>query len=514
MKEFEFIILKKLVNSNEFFGKAVPILQKKFFYEIGNQELFALIKGYYHQYQGIPSVTELVACVKNVSNAEIRAEIIKSLQTIKATEEVQNIKFMCDETVEWAKDCLYHEALRIGADGLMKKDETLKLQAQKILDERAKLTIDSDLGLDFDDIEAQIAYYSQRNIGVLTRHKSLNKRLASGFLPGTLSFVLAPPGVGKSLLMTDLISGMIADGKKILMVSLEMGDHEVMKRIHSNALDLPIAALTDLAKTEGELRALDRETVSKDQIISAYQRLKTSGTCGKLYIKEYPSGSFSALMLERLIESFRLEKGINFDIVFVDYIGIMKSDLLTPSAGLYSYVKSIGDEVRAVAKKCNVPIVSASQLNRSATNNIDGSDNSNVSDSLGTVMTADFMLFLLQNEEMKGRGEMVCKCTKNRFSGITDTWMMTVDYTRMRFGDMIAAGDAPVIDEITKATGNSALNDDFGIVTSKKLKEAEEFAKNEIREIVRADYENAKKHDDARTIPKDELDDIYKELGL
>ena len=44
------------------------------------------------------------------------------------------------------------------------------------------------------------------------------------------------------------------------------------------------------------------------------------------------------------------------------------------AAGLYSYVKSIAEETRAVAKKLHVPIISASQLNRDATNNVDGAD--------------------------------------------------------------------------------------------------------------------------------------------
>ena len=31
----------------------------------------------------------------------------------------------------------------------------------------------------------------------------------------------------------------------------------------------------------------------------------------------------------------------------------------------------------------------------------------NIADSMGTAMTADFMLFLLQDEEMKARGEII-----------------------------------------------------------------------------------------------------------
>jgi len=517
MTEFEPILLKKLTHNGEYFGKAMPILKKKYFTDIGNQELFQLTQDYYGNYKKIPTLTELVASVKNVSNAEVRSEIIKSLQTINTTEEVANIDFMLDETVSWVKDAMYMESLQVGSDGLMKKDDALKQKAKQIMEEMSKVTIDTDLGLDFDDIDAMIEYYSERNIGIRTQHKELNKRLGPGFLPATLSIILAASGVGKSLLMTDLISGMIKKNKNILLISLEMADKEIMKRVHANAMDLPINSLTDLNKTEGELAKLDRDFVSKEQILEAYNKMKMDGTVGKLFVKDYPTGSFSPLMLEQLVESYKIEKDIEFDIIFIDYVGIMKSDLVTPAAGLYSYIKSIAEETRASAKKLNVPIVSASQLNRSATNNIDDADNSAVSDSMGTVMTADFMLFLLQNEEMKEKKEIVCKITKNRFAGRTDTWMMNVDYEHMRFDDMLIQDvttdiDASQILGIDTSNGTTPI-DDFGIVTAEKQEKAEEYAKQEIKDIIHEDVEKIIESD--KKDPFDNgMDKLYADLGL
>jgi len=524
---FESILLKKLTHSSQFFGKAMPILRKKYFTDLGNQELFRLIKDYYGQYREIPSLVELVTKVKDVSNAEIRKEIIKSLEIISKTDEAKNVDFLLDETLSWVKDALYLEALRIGSDGLMKKDDDMKLKAQKLMDERARVSIDSDLGLDFDDIDTMIHYYSERMIGIRTQHKQMNKRLGPGFLPGTLSVILAASGIGKSLMMTDLISGMIKEGKNILLLSLEMSDKEIMKRVHANAMDLPINSLIHLSKTEGELKELEQQgeqIICKQDILDAYNRMKTSGTCGKFFVKDYPTGSLSALMIEQIVEQYRIEQGIEFDIIFVDYLGIMKSDLVSQSAGLYSYVKSIGEEVRGSAKKMDLPIVSASQLNRGATNTTEG-DNTNVSDSLGTVMIADWMLFLLQNEELKAKKEIVCKVTKNRFNGRTDTWPMGVDYEHMRFNDMVIQDTNTVIPQISTAGDISSqvpqisnkVTDDFGIVTPEKQAYAEKFGNAEVKQIVDNDAnllrEHAKRegHEDPF---KNGLDDLYKQLGI
>ncbi|WXB47711.1 DnaB-like replicative helicase [Vibrio phage VB_VaC_TDDLMA] len=518
MQEFESILLKKMTHNAEFFGKVVPIVHPKYFQDTGNQELMKLVQEHYNQYRKIPTLTELVASVKNVSNAEIRAAIVDSLKAVSATEEVANMEFMCDETVSWVKDAMYMESLRIGSDGLMKKDDGLKQKAKKIMEDMAKVTIDSDLGLDFDDIETMIEYYSNRMLGIKTQHKELNKRLGPGFLPKTLSVILAASGIGKSLLMTDLISGMIKNNKNVLLISLEMADKEIMKRVHANALDLPINSFVDLAKTSGEINELDRPALTKEMVQDAYTKIKTSGTCGKFFVKDYPAGGFSALMLENLVESYKLEKDIEFDIIFIDYLGIMKSDLVSPSAGLYSYIKSIGEEVRASAKKLDLPIVSASQLNRGATNNTEDADNSNVSDSMGTVMTADFMLFLLQNEEMKERKEIVCKITKNRFAGITDTWMMNIDYEHMRFNDMIvqtAMSDLELTDTLGLSDDANKIDDDFGIITKQKQQDAEKFANQEVKDIALEDIEKVKKADSEKEDPfNNDLDDLYAELGL
>lgn len=72
----------------------------------------------------------------------------------------------------------------------------------------------------------------------------------------------------------------------------------------------------------------------------------------------------------------------------------------------------------------------------SAVNNTDASNDS-VSDSIGTVQTADFIIFLLQNERMKEESLITCKVTKNRFTGRTDQWDMNIDYEHMRFNDLL-----------------------------------------------------------------------------
>ena len=107
-------------------------------------------------------------------------------------------------------------------------------------------------------------------------------------------------------------------------------------------------------------------------------------------------------------------------------------------------------------------------------NNLEA-DNSLVSDSMGSVMTADFLMFLLQTEEMKEKGDIICKITKNRYTGKTETFPMRVNYELMRFEDP----------EIPKS-----------LEARKEMKDLFETNKQQVEQILeehhRIDKENAK----------------------
>lgn len=487
--DFEILLLKQLITSEHFFSKIIHLLKGKYFKNITNKKIFDLIKKYYDDYHNIPNLPEIIAQVKDVSNAELRKEIAKQLKEINIAQASKDDDFMCDETVKFIKDSLYFEALLLGSEGLQKKNDDLKLKAQDLLDERSKITIDEDLGIEFDDVDKMIQYFSERNIGILTQHKELNKRLGTGFLPGTLSVICAAQGVGKSLLMCDLISGMIQKNKNVLLVSLEMSKEEMMKRIYANVFNININEFSDLSKTEGELQTLERNIITKENITNAYQNYKIQGSNGRLFIKDYPTGTLTANMLNALVKKYKEQYNIKFDVIFVDYLGIAKSNKVNPNMGTYSYIKSIGEEFRAQAKELNLAIISASQLNRIATNKTSDVDNSNIADSIGIAQIADWICMILQNEQMKQESQAVIKITKNRFNGRTDTFMMDIDYPKMRFNDCI--------------TENGSSFKDI-----QQKQNAENYAKETIRNI----------HKDAvqkmNDIHKNEIEDIFKDLGV
>jgi hypothetical protein len=164
----------------------------------------------------------------------------------------------------------------------------------------------------------------------------------------------------------------------------------------------------------------------------------------------------------------------------------------------------------------NVPVISAQQLNRGATGSTEA-DNSSVSDSMGSVMTADMLLFLLQTPEMKENKEIILKCTKNRYTGRTDTWMMNVDYEHMRFSDVITENSLEHTKMLVDLANNNKPDNalDFGIITADKMKVANEFATQEVKDIISKDMEILIKSETENKNPLlDDTEELFRQLGI
>lgn len=431
---FEHILLKNLIINHRFTGKVSNILKEKHFADIANKELFKVILSYYSEYGKSPNLPEIIASVKNIPNSELKQLIVDQIKVIAPMEPITNEKFLETQTIEFIKNAMITEALIIGADGIQKNNDTLKQQAYTIMEEASRITIDTDLGLEFSDIDRRIEYYKQKLVGVPSGQSAIDDRIGGGFLIKTLSIVAAPPGIGKSLLMADVASNVIRSGKNVLFIALEMSEFETAKRIDANVLDLPI----------NDLKNLDESVIR-----NAYDKVKD--IVGKLFYKEFAAGAFSATNLTALLDTYRIEKGVTFDLVIIDYLGLMKSTRINPSVGSYAYVKSIAEEVRGVAVVEGIPIISPAQLNRSAINSLEV-ENESMAESAGILQTADLILLILQTREMKEAKEYLFKLTKNRFTGDTSSFMMGIDYTRMRFiSSIVQPNSTPITPEVDNA---------------------------------------------------------------
>ena len=209
---------------------------------------------------------------------------------------------------------------------------------------------------------------------------------------------MAGPGVGKSFVMCDFAAKNLMLGKNVLYITLEMSAEMISQRIDENLLDLEVDDLLMLPEA---------------YFLGKIDRIK-SKTPGKIIIKEYPtrqagSGNFRALLRE-----LKLKKHFKPDIIYIDYLNICVASTMKMGGDIYQYIKVVGEEIRGLACEYEVPIITATQFNRTGYRSSDpGMDD--VSESFGTSMTADYIWALVTSEELERDRQLQFVQIKNRY---------------------------------------------------------------------------------------------------
>lgn len=226
-------------------------------------------------------------------------------------------------------------------------------------------------------------------------------------------------GGGKSLFLCHLAASYIMQKHNVLYITLEMSETKIAERIDANLLSIPVK----------EIPNTDR-SLFIDRVRNLQQK-----QCGKLVIKEYPTGSASCTHFRHLLQELALKKNFFPDVILIDYLAIAASSRfkLSNSVGMYTYIKAVAEEVRGLAQERQIPIWSAAQLNRDGYKTSDpGMEDT--SESFGLPFTADFMIALISTEELEAMGQICVKQLKNRYNDPSyyKRFNLGIDRSRMR----------------------------------------------------------------------------------
>jgi hypothetical protein len=214
---------------------------------------------------------------------------------------------------------------------------------------------------------------------------------------------------------------------------MEMAEERIAERIDANLMDTPISELRQMEKPEYLRKML---------------RIKGK-TAGKLIIKEYPTAGAHVGHFRHLLNELNLKKNFRPDAIFIDYMNICASSRIKAGANVnsYTYVKAISEELRGLAVEFNVPVITATQLNRAGYADSDpGLENT--SDSFGIAMTADLILGLIALDELNELNQIMVKQLKNRFSdpGMNKKFVVGIDRSRMKIYDVEDSAQDNIMD--------------------------------------------------------------------
>lgn len=198
--------------------------------------------------------------------------------------------------------------------------------------------------------------------------------------------------------MHNMAANMVKEGKKVLIVSLEMTEQIYASRFSANF-------------TECNINELSYED-NVHKIIQVADAIKNDHPDAGLIIKEFPPSSLRCIALANYIDKLVLS-GWKPDIVFVDYLNIMIPNNSEKGDNSYVKVGEICKELRALSYRYEVPFVTATQTNR------DGIDSDptmkNISESSQTAHHTDGLFAMSADADNIGIIKMII--LKNRFGG-------------------------------------------------------------------------------------------------
>jgi hypothetical protein len=156
---------------------------------------------------------------------------------------------------------------------------------------------------------------------------------------------------------------------------------------------------------------------------------------GNLQIKYMPAQS-NVNDIRAYLKELQIKTGKKLDFVMLDYMDLLMpvSAKVSPS-DLFVKDKYVAEEVRNLAKELQMLLVTASQLNRSAVEEIEF-DHSHISGGISKINTADNLFGIFTSRAMREHGRYQLQCMKTRSSsGVGQKVELQFDVDTLRIMD-------------------------------------------------------------------------------
>lgn len=424
MEKVEFLILRNLLFNEEYTRKVLHHIKDVYFEDPEQKIIFEEISKFVIEYNNIPTKEILIIDIENrndVNEDQFKklVNVVNSLDNIPV-----DFEWLVNTTEKWCKDRAIYLAIMESIQLVNNKGEKNRDAIPSILQDALAVSFDIHIGHDYlNDFVDRFDSYRKTEDKIPFDIDYLNRITKGGLPRKTLSIFMASTGVGKSLCLCHIAASALLQNRNVLYITLEMSEEKIAERIDANLLDVNIQTLSELPRPIFESKV---NTIAK----------KTQGT---LIIKEYPTASAHCGHFRSLLNDLYLKKSFKPDVIFVDYMNICASSRYKSNMAVnsYSYVKAIAEELRGLAVEYDVPLITATQVNRSGTSNTD-MDITDTSESFGGPMTADLLLALISTEEFEEQNKILFKQLKNRYSDPTlyKRFFVGIDRSKMRLYDI------------------------------------------------------------------------------
>lgn len=382
---FQIKVLASLLTDNKFLQSISDIINIDHFESEAHKWIISYIQKYNAKYKTYPTMDVLAVEVKKEKKESLRVSITENLREVYCSTP-EDVEYVQEEFFNFCKNQCIKSALLQSVDLL---NDGNYPDIDRIMRNALNIDQNRDMGHDYNkDIDARFVDDAAKVLDF--PWKSMNDNTDGGLEPGNLMLIFAPPGIGKTTLLANIIAHNLKKGKNILCYPLEITAKKMGQKIDSILTGIPI-------------KELKKHRKKVEEVVASLP--------GKLIIKDYPPRKASLDTLRAHQRKLRLNEGFVPDGIAIDYPELLK--VLKSRREQHEEVHDVYTEIKGDAMEDLIPRICPSQINRSGARDriIEGDK---VAGSFGKMMIGDLNIAMSRIREDKKNGVGMIHYIKSR----------------------------------------------------------------------------------------------------
>lgn len=384
--EFQQLMIAFMISDPEAFAQSQDIIRPDYF-DDKLRPAARFILEYADKYRQLPTVEQILAMTK--------------LTVIDYPQAVTQRAWYLEKIEAFCKYRALENAVLMGVD-LLEKGQGGAIE--QMVKEAMQISLVKDLGTSyFADPTERLERLKDRSNFVPTGWKAMDDKLYGGFTRGSLNIFAGGSGSGKSLFLQNLARKWATSGLNVIYITLELSE---------DLVNLRLDAMVTNRGTKEVLRDV-RGTAA--HIGTFVKRNKP----GDLKVKKFPEAGTTCNTIRAYLKEYEIQEGRKPDVLIIDYLDLMHpNNAKIDVSSLFTKDKYVSEEMRAIGSDWNIPVVSASQLNRQSVDAPEF-DHSHIAGGISKINTADNVFGIFTSMSMKERGVYQIQFLKTRSSSAT-----------------------------------------------------------------------------------------------
>ena len=376
------LYLEFLLADKDLFVRCNAILESSYF-DRQFRDTVDFIQKHADEYNDVPMLEQ----VKGVAGVEI-SDVRDKLTT-------EHKNWFMDNFEQFCRHKALEAAILKSADMLENKEYGT---VEGIIKAATEIGLAKNFGTNYwDDPAGRIQSIKDNRGQNSSGWETFDRVLYGGFNPGELNIFAGGSGSGKSLFMQNLALNWALQGKNVVYISLELSEELCAMRLD--------AMLTGMSTKDVMKNSSDVELRVK----------MASKKAGKLQVIQMKNGT-TVNDIKAYMREYQIQHNLHVDALLVDYLDLMMpvTVKVNPS-DQFIKDKFVSEELRNLATELGILFITASQLNRSAVDEIEF-DHSHIAGGISKINTADNLIGIFSSRAMRERGRVQIQFMKTRSS--------------------------------------------------------------------------------------------------